>query len=127
MLLLLLPTSITQWHSKQGMYTGEMVGGLGRVLEVRCSYYISQQCFFFFLFLFFFPAVQCSCLTFSVRSITSSTSFLQSGYLARFSLCLFRLLHPHPIFAQLNLALVLVNTLLFFLALSLIYQDCFEQ
>lgn len=30
MLLLLLPTSITQWHSKQGMYTGEMVGGYWR-------------------------------------------------------------------------------------------------
>lgn len=54
MLLLLFLISITQWYPKQGIFTGEMVAGLGRALEVRCSFYISQQYFFFSLFFFFF-------------------------------------------------------------------------
>lgn len=59
----------------------------------------------------------------SLQSITSPSSFLQSSCLASFSLYLFRLPPLCPVFVQLNLALVLVNTLLFFLALSLIYED----
>jgi len=90
----LLPTSVRRRHPKQGIFTGRNVAGLRRVLGVRCSFCISQQCSFFNL-LFFFAAVQHSCLMFILQSITSRSAFLRSSYLSSFSLDLFSLL-PAP-------------------------------
>lgn len=122
-LSLFLSHSITVWHPKQDIFTRVTLAGLERVLEARHSFCISQQYSFFNLLSFFSVTVQGSCPVLSLQSITSPSSFLQSSCLASFSLYLFRLPLLCPVFVQLNLALVLVNTLLFFLALSLIYED----
>lgn len=122
----LLPTSVTGQLPKRGLFTGETVAGPGRALEARCSFYISQQCSFFNLLGFFLPQYNTPASCSACDPLHPPALFCRAAALPASPCIYLGFSSSRPVFAQLNLALVLVNTLLFFLALSPIYQDHFE-
>lgn len=82
-------------HSKQSIFSGKTVAALGRALEARRSFCISQQCSFLNLFRFF-AALQHFCLVFSLRSITPPTPLCGAASLPA-SPCIYLAFLPLPL------------------------------